>query len=266
MKAARILKEKINGGGITTGAMASFHLWPELVEICKNAGMDYLLVDLEHGAYTDELVAQVCALGRLIDFPIIVRPHSHDFVTVRKILDLGPCGLMIAVVDNTAVLDEVRNAMYMPPRGKRRPGGPGNRWVTDYQYQTWVDEVENDFVVLAQIETREGLSNLDAIANHEIVTAMAVGPYDLSADLGVCWKPDSPELVNALQQIREAGSRAGKKTWMIGDGATNLKAGFNLLCIAEPTALMEGTLKNMVKSLKESAEAGAKYEFGDNPV
>jgi 2-keto-3-deoxy-L-rhamnonate aldolase RhmA len=266
MKSAQILKAKINGDGITTGVIASFHLWPELVEICKNAGLDYLIVDLEHGAYPDDLVAQVCALGRLIDFPVLIRPHSHDFATVRKILDLGPCGLMIAIVSDTEMLDEVRDAMYMPPRGKRRPGGPGNRWVTDYNYPTWVEEVENDFVVLAQIETLKGLENLDAIASHEIVTAIAVGPYDLAANLGVCWQPDAPALVEALQNIRAAGRRAGKNMWMIGDGATSMKAGFNFLCIAEPIALLEGTLKNLVNNLKTSTESGVKYEFGDNPV
>src|SRR5688572_23633975 len=133
MKSAQTLKAKINGDGITTGVLVSFHLWPELVEICRNAGIDYLIIDLEHGAFPDDLVAQVCALGRLIDFPVLIRPHAPDFDTVRKVLDMGPCGLMLAVVSDTQTLDVARDAIYMPPRGKRRPGGPGNRWISDYQ-------------------------------------------------------------------------------------------------------------------------------------
>ena len=101
---------------------------------------------------------------------------------------------------------------------------------------------------------------------HPTVTSPAQWDYDLAADLGVCWRPDAPELTGALQQIREAGLRAGKKTWMIGDGATNIKAGFSLLCIAEPIAFLEGALKSAVSGLKTSTEGGAKYEFGDNPI
>src|SRR5690606_37362116 len=105
---------------------------------------------------------------------------------------------------------------------------------------SWVEEVENDFIVLPQIETLEGLGNVDGIARHEIVTAMAVGPYDLSAALGVCWNPDAPELLEALQRIRQAGRDAGKNMWMIGDGAASVANGFTFLCIAEPVALLEG--------------------------
>src|SRR5687768_10398076 len=167
MQAAKILKQKINSGELTTGAMASFHLWPDLVEISINAGLDYLIVDLEHGAFPDDLVADVCARGRLANFPIIIRPHANDFATVRKTLDLGPCGIMLAVVNHTAVLDEARDAIYMPPRGKRRPGGAGNRWVNDYNYTSWRSEVEDDFIVLPQIETKIGVENAESIAAHE---------------------------------------------------------------------------------------------------
>ena len=269
MKAARILKEKINSTNLVTGVIASFHLWPGMVEICRNANLDYFIVDLEHGAFSDETVAEVCAIGRLIDFPVLIRPHSNDFATVRKIMDMGPCGLMLAVVNNTEILDEVRDGMYMPPRGKRRPGGPGNRWVNDFNTHTWVEEVENDFVVLPQIETRIGLENAEAIARHEITTAIAIGPYDLSADLGVCWQPDAPVLLDAIAQIRAAGKAAGKNMWMIGDGAAWQEQGYNFLCIAEPTILMESTLKATVEGLRTGrppCETNVGYEFSDNPV
>jgi len=84
---------------------------------------------------------------------------------------------------------------------------------------------------------------------------MAVGPYDLSADLGICWQPDHPELVQALTQIQRASATAGKTTWMIGDGAVLMKRGFRFFCIAEPVMLLEGTLRNMANQLKAGAPA-----------
>lgn len=269
MNAARLLKEKINNDVLVTGVIASFHLWPGLVEICRNAGLDYLIIDLEHGAYADDIVAETCAVGRLIDFSVLIRPHANDFATIRKVADMGPCGLMLAVVNEASTLDEVRDGIYLPPRGKRRPGGPGNRWINDFNYDTWKREVEEDFIVLPQIETRTGLENAAEIARHELTTAIAIGPYDLSADLEVCWEPESPKLLSAIEHIRQAGQAAGKKMWMIGDGANWHKQGYNFLCIAEPIILMESTLKAAVQGLRagqDVEETRIGYEFSDNPV
>lgn len=266
MKAAQILKEKMGSGELVTGVLATFHIWPELVEICRNANLDYLIVDMEHGSHSEERVAELCALGRLIDFPVLVRPHANSFECISKIMDLGPCGLMLAMVNDTATLDEAQKGVYMPPRGKRRPGGAGNRWLKhDYNYESWRGEVEDDFIVLAQIESQTGVGNAVAIANHGLVTAIAVGPYDLSADMGVCWKPNDPALQEALATIRAAGEAAGKPMWVIGDGAELVKQGYKFVCIAEPIILLESTLKANVASL-HSGEKSSGYQFGDNPV
>ena len=142
----------------------------------------------------------------------------------------------------------------MKPRGRRRPGGLGNFWVQDYQYTTWKTEVEDDLIILPQIESVKGLENAEAIARDSLTTAMAVGPYDLSADLGVCWQPNNPKLIDALQKIQKASATAGKTTWMIGDGAALIKQGFRFFCMAEPIMLLEGTLRNMVTQLKSGVQ------------
>ena len=253
MKAAKILKQKINDNTLALGVLATFHLWPGLVELTMRAGMDYLIVDLEHLTFDHEMVAEVCAIGRRADFPILIRPPAAEFTPIRLAMDLGPCGLLIPYVESLATLNLVREAVYMKPRGRRRPGGLGNYWIGDYQYTTWKAEVEDDLIILPQIESRIGLENAEAIARDPLTTAMAVGPYDLSADLGVCWQPDHPELVAALSGIQKAGAAAGKTTWMIGDGAMLMKRGFRFFCIAESVMLLEGTLRQMANQLKAGA-------------
>ncbi len=256
MEAARRLRQQIAADQITTGILATFHLWPGLVEILRNVGYDYMIVDMEHGAHPDDVVAEVCALGRLIDFPVLVRPVAPEYPIVRRAIDLGPCGLMIPCVESAQTLDQVRDSIYMPPRGKRRPGGPGNRWVSDYQYATWRQEVEEDIIVLPQIESRQGLKNVDAIAQHELTTALAIGPYDLSADLGVCWQPHDPRLVEAIRTLKAAAQTAGKKMWMIGDARTSLEQGFTFLCIGEPSMVLEEALRSMNGGAKGEGASG----------
>jgi 2-keto-3-deoxy-L-rhamnonate aldolase RhmA len=159
-------------------------------------------------------------------------------------------------VESAAVLDEVRDALFMPPRGRRRPGGPVLRWTTSYQYGSMRENLEDPLIVLPQIESRRGLANIAEIPRHELTTAMAVGPYDLSANLGVCWQPDSPELASAIEEIRAAGRAAGKTMWMVGDAAALMKRGFTFLCIADPIDLCEQALTSEVAGLRARAAGG----------
>jgi len=249
MRAAIRLKQKIKSEELTLGVLATDHVWPRLVEICSLAGLDYLIVDQEHGPHTDEEVAHVCQVGRVAGFPVLVRPVSTDYLVVRRAVDMGPCGLLLPGVDDTDQLDDVRDAVYMPPRGRRHPGGPGNHWLPDYQYETWRQHFEDHLIVLPQIETTRGLANVNAVAGHGIVTALAVGPYDLSASLGCCWDPENEKLQNALKRIREAGKAAGKNTWMIGDGPSLVQQGYTFVCVGEPSYILQSALEGIVRGV-----------------
>jgi 2-keto-3-deoxy-L-rhamnonate aldolase RhmA len=246
MKPAVELIQKINSDRITTGLLATDHIWPRLVEMCKLAGLDYLIVDREHGPHDDSAVAHACHIGRLLDFPVLIRTVSCEYDQVRRAIDLGPCGLMFPAAEDPQQLDMAREALYMPPRGRRRPGGWGNHWMSDYQYETWKTQFEDHLVILPQIETRRGLDNVAAIAGHELVTAIAVGPYDLSAELGCCWQPADARLQSALAQIRQAGRSVGKNMWMIGDGPTLAKQGYTFICVGEPSAVLAQRLAQIV--------------------
>jgi 2-keto-3-deoxy-L-rhamnonate aldolase RhmA len=247
MNPAAALTERINREQMTTGVLATDHIWPRLVEICKLAGLDYIIVDREHGPHTDQEVAQACQIGRLLGFPVLVRVISCEYDAVRRAIDLGPCGLMFPCVEEPHQLDMVREAVLMPPRGRRRPGGWGNHWLSNFQYTTWRDEFEDQLIILPQIETRRGLANAAAIASHPLTTAIAVGPYDLSAELGCCWDPADERLVAALREIRAAGGAAGKNMWMIGNGPALARQGYSFICIGDPSALLGQQLAQIVE-------------------
>jgi 2-keto-3-deoxy-L-rhamnonate aldolase RhmA len=242
MKAARQLMQKVGAGQITTGVLATDLLWPQLIEFLQLAQMDYLIADQEHGTHSDDLVAAVCALGRQVDFPVLIRPIDTETSTIRRAIDRGPCGLLLPTVETVSQLDRVRDSIWMPPRGRRRPGGPGNYWVSDFGYDSWKQQVEDDFIVLPQIESRLGLEKADQIAAHEITTAIAIGPYDLSMELGVGAQLGHPTMMEAIYRIRAAGEAAGKAMWRIGDGPTMVREGFHFLCVGEPMGMLKGAL------------------------
>lgn len=252
MQPALTLRRKLDAGEIITGVLATQHFWPGLVEVVKNAGLDYLIIDLEHLTHSHEAVAEGCAIGRMISFPVFIRPPQAEFTALRLAMDLGPCGLLVPCVESLETMQVIQDAVWMPPRGKRRPGGPGNAWVADFHYETWKATVEDALIILPQIETRAGLAKVREIAAHPLTTAIAAGPYDLSASLGVCWHPESSEWQEALAAIREAGRAAGKTMWMIGNGAELVRQGYHFLCLGEPIASLQSKLTDLDQAAREA--------------
>ena len=243
MQPARTIRQKLADGSVVAGMLLTNHVWPEAVEVARDAGLDYLVVDMEHGPHTVDVVAGVCELGRVGNFAVLIRPAANDFRTISMAMDLGPCGLILAAVDGVETMNEVRDALYLPPRGRRRPGGLGNRWVSDYHYQTWKETVEDHLVVVPQIETLQALENVGAIAAHEITTAIGIGPYDLSMALGVDYDRNHPSMVDAIDRIRSAGEAAGKTMWRMGDPPTLVREGFRFVCMGDPMAVLTDALR-----------------------
>lgn len=256
------LKQKLTTDEPVIGLMATDHAWSFLVEICKTAGLDYLVIDREHGYFSDQLVADICQVGRLADFPVLCRTVSCETDMVRRIVDLGPCGILVPNVVSTDQLDQVCDAIFMPPRGTRRPGGMGNYWVSDYQYETWKAEFEDHFIVIPQIESRKGVENVDAIASHPIVTAMGLGPYDLSADLGCCGNPND-EHAKALDCVKKAADAVGKKVWAGVDAPALRAKGYSFLWIGTTTLVLQNAFSRVVQDVRSISSDGPDEEQVD---
>ncbi|MBI83864.1 MAG: hypothetical protein CMJ81_11750 [Planctomycetaceae bacterium] len=254
MQPAKLLREKLAGHELVSGMIVTDHLWPQLVEIAVESGLDYLIIDTEHLTHPATLVAEVCALGRLTNFPVLLRPPSSGEMDIRAAMDVGPCGLLLPCIESAEHLNRVREAVYMPPRGSRRPGGPGNRWVshTGVDYELFRSHVEDHLIIIPQVETMEALSCAQEIAQHELTTALGIGPYDLSAQLGICWKGlDHPTMKQSLEQLRAAAQSADKPFWMIGAGEVLVEKGFRFICMGEATGLFQLALRTQVNRLKE---------------
>ena len=253
MQSARILRQKMASGQPVIGMLCTNHFWLQFIELGMTAGLDYIIIDLEHQDHGSTLVSDACMIGRLTNFPILIRPARTDRESIRLAIDAGACGLLCPMVNSVAQMDEIQSGLLMPPRGERRPGGLGNQWVSDFNYSTWKSEVEDDFIVWPQIESREGLENCEQIARQPLCTSLAIGPYGLSARLGCCWNPDDPLLVIAKQRLRDAADAAGKLLWMIGDGPANIKLGYRLLCVAEPFYLLRAAVTKIVEETRAGA-------------
>jgi 4-hydroxy-2-oxoheptanedioate aldolase len=254
MQPAIELKRKLLNSRQVLGVLITNHLWLELIEIAIDSGLDYVIVDGEHLDHGATHVADACRVGRLANFPVLIRPPRSDAHSVRIAMDLGPCGLLLPMVESARQLDDVRDGAYLPPRGNRRPGGPGNSWLSRFDYEEFKSGVEDHLIVLPQVESPLGVSQAAEIAAHPLTTALAVGPYDLATRLGCAWQPDHPDHKQAISQLRAAAEAAGKPFWMIGDGPQLARQGFRFLCIAEPSSLLRQSLTRLVADVREAEQ------------
>ena len=178
-------------------------LWSSLashlsVEVVAGAGFDWLLLDMEHAPNELPMVhSQLQATCGGTAHPI-VRPPWNDMVVIKRLLDIGVQSLLIPYVQTE---EEARNAVAFtryPPHGVRgfATGPRANNYgrITDY-VQTYADEL----CVLVQVETRQGLDNLEAIAAVEGVDGVFIGPADLAAALGHAGELKHPQVQAAIE-------------------------------------------------------------------
>jgi 4-hydroxy-2-oxoheptanedioate aldolase len=214
------LRSRIRSGETLIGVFSDLAS-PMAVELCGQAGFDWAVLDLEHGAATEaELLALLYAAGNT-SMAAVVRPQSAERLRVGRALDLGADGIMLPQLKS---IDDVRTAVsYLryPPIGQRgvalrtRGGGMGTIGHAD------VARTINERVVgIVQIESAGTVADADAIAALEEVDVLFVGPADLTHTLGIPGRFDDGRYQDALRTVVDACRAHGKAAGiLIYDGA-----------------------------------------------
>jgi 4-hydroxy-2-oxoheptanedioate aldolase len=192
-------------------------LWVSLAnaysaELVAGSGFDWLLLDGEHSP--NDPTTLISQLQAVASYPVspIVRPAWNDKVLIKRYLDIGTQGFLVPYVSNEREAAEAVAAIRYPPRGLR--GVAGTTRASRYgRVADYVNKAEAEICLLVQVETREGLDNLDAIARTDGVDGVFIGPADLAAGLGHLGDQQHPEVQKAIQdaikRIRGHGKPAG---------------------------------------------------------
>ena len=207
------------------------------------AGFDSVTLDLQHGLF-DEAAAirTLMTLGDLRPRRW-VRVGANEPAAVGRMLDAGADGLIVPMVNNAEEARRLAEASRYPPLGHRsfgpalaamRPAGNGPPRI------------------LAMIETREALEDIDAIVAVDGIDGVYVGPNDLGLGLGLGPGSDrsEPEMLAALARIaraaRDAGKQAGLFCVSARYAASRAADGFDLLTIAVDAALLRDAAADAV--------------------
>jgi 2-dehydro-3-deoxyglucarate aldolase len=171
-----------------------------VAEIMGQAGYDWVALDLEHGAIALHQLPDLCRaleLGGTLPLVRLARGHSKD---CKQALDAGAGGVIVPMVESAGQLTAVRDSCRWPPAGSRGVGFSRANLFGKH-FDAYREEAQAPLLV-AMIEHIRAVENLDSILQVEGLDAVLIGPYDLSASMGMAAQFGERAFGEALQRIR----------------------------------------------------------------
>ena len=235
-----------------------FGLWAHIpsnysAEIVAGSGFDWILLDTEHTPTDIETVLTL--LQALSAYPTtpIVRVPWNDMVTIKRYLDTGVQTILIPQV-NTA--EEARNAVAFtrfPTKGVRGAAG-ATRASRFGRIKDYLTRAHEETCRLLQIESKEALGNIEAIAAVEGVDGLFIGPTDLHASLGYlgerAHKDVMPVIDDAIARIVKTGKAAGILTSEEENARRWLKCGATFVALGSDAGILARGTEALVAKFK----------------
>ena len=182
-----------------------------IARIVESAGVDFVLIDMEHSAFDGERVADLLGWFHGTRVAPIVRVPQRLYHFLARAMDAGALGAMVANVENAEQAREVVNAMKYAPEGHRGVGfGTAHTGYLAPDPVTYMRESNANTTVICMIESPAGLENVDAIAQTPGVDVLWVGHFDLTQAMGIPAQFEHPDFQDALRRVVAAANNAGK--------------------------------------------------------
>lgn len=175
---------------------------PENCEIAARSGLDFVIIDMEHGTFGIESAAVMIRAAEAAGAAPFVRIPESSRSTILKVLDAGAAGIIVPNVESAGQLREVVAATRYAPKGTRgacpcvRSTGHG---IVDWDVA--VEWAEKNVMVVALVETRAGIDNFREIVGVEGLHVVGVGQFDLSMSLGYEGDHKHPEVVRKQREM-----------------------------------------------------------------
>lgn len=185
MNSHPMIKDRIRAGEVLIGGMVPL-CSAALVEALGFAGVDFVIIDTEHGPADTESTENILRAANSGGTTPFVRVPAAQRDIISRVMDSGAAGVMIPQINSLADLDLAAHAMWFPPRGQRglaptvRAAKYGFLPLDDFL--AWTN---NDTVLIAQIESQEAIHNLPALVETGKIDIAFIGPMDLSQSFGV---------------------------------------------------------------------------------
>jgi 2-dehydro-3-deoxyglucarate aldolase len=193
------IRQRLQNGGHSIGSWLQLP-HPSVAEIMGQAGYDWVAADLEHGAIgVPQLpdLFRALELGGTLPMARLAQGHAKD---CKQALDAGAGGVIVPMVESAEQLEMVRDACCWPPAGTRGVGFSRANLFGKH-FAAYASEAQSPLLV-AMIEHVRAVDRLDSILRVKGLDAILIGPYDLSASMGITAQFDHPDFKSIRDRIR----------------------------------------------------------------
>jgi 4-hydroxy-2-oxoheptanedioate aldolase len=222
-------------------------------DVLSDCGFDWILLDTEHSPNEiPDLVGQLQAVRGGTATPII-RPAWNDAVLAKRALDIGAQTLLFPYVQNPEEAPRAVASTRYPPHGIRgvSVAARASRYGRTPGY---LGKANTEICVLVQVETREAMNELEAIARVDGVDGVFIGPSDLAASLGHLGNPAHADVQAAIKEavtrLKAFGKPAGILTGNEDEARRYIEWGYLFVAVGADVGLLAKNADALAKKFK----------------
>lgn len=207
------LRRRLLSGERAVGSFVLGHD-PGVVRAAAAAGLDVLILDHEHGVFSQELTGRFIDVAQSARVSLFVRCAMNDVPSLGRLFDHGLDGAMVAGAHTIDDVRRILDAIKFPPLGRRglNPFVPAARYG-HLAGDAYMQQQNENTSVWILAENRQLFAGLAEICQWPGLDGVFLAPYDLSVDLGHPGEIAHPDVVNAMdagvQVIRGSHRLAG---------------------------------------------------------
>ena len=204
------LRARLRSGTVVQGIIV-FTASPMTVELAAAAGLDFVILDMEHSALDIAGAAHLVRAADASGITAFVRVPDVDRGLIVRLLDLGAAGIVLPHASEVSCAALVQAMRYAPDGSRGACQITRSAGYRRGQWESYAARANREVMAIALIEDAATLRNIESVAAMPGVDVCFVGPTDLSIALGVPGASfDDPALGAALDTVVDATRRHGK--------------------------------------------------------
>ncbi|HEX2171961.1 MAG TPA: aldolase/citrate lyase family protein [Dehalococcoidia bacterium] len=253
-------KAKLRAGQVAIGYILGIPA-PALVEVAGQAGLDFVVIDCEHGPMNEQTAEDMIRAAEVVDVTPLVRVPSNRPEVILRFLDRGAAGVVVPHVNTRQDAEAVVSAVKFAPEGRR--GYAAGRWTIGTSGNPF--EFSNrETLVICMVEEKAGVANIEEILAVPGLDVIHIGAGDLAQELGLIGQTTHPEVVATVRHLITATVARGKVAGTGGVRVTdyegvraNLALGARFVTVSPPALLEQATRDFREQVLRTPAESAA---------
>jgi 4-hydroxy-2-oxoheptanedioate aldolase len=214
------VKAKLQAGGWVSGPILGEVRSIGTIKYMALAGHDFVFIDMEHAMFDMDVVHNLVQYALTVGITPLVRVPDLQYHLIARALDSGAMGIIVPRVDDRQQAEAAVSFAKYPPVGRRGAGGMARNAYEAIGAKDAVETMNRETMVILQIESTEGLANLEEIAAVPGVDVLCFGPHDLSISLGCHGNYDAPEFLAAMQRVVDVATPRGIQVGMVEQDAS----------------------------------------------